>query len=234
MGVTHVVRFFLRNILCRLNLTLSTAKCIARKVRCTFVKFHRQTAPVGPGHPASLAAHPSSSSGSTLEPPSSSSGPSGLPLPSLLPGLALHQPHPALTANSPHPLRLTHPVNEHPAPFLYAQQAAAAGGAYAPASGGYAAEYDTRRTYERGRDAEPPYYPQPPGSAGSGAYYGGHGGYHDAFDGSSESGSHFDSDFDGRSERGSSVSGGGSRPQSSAGPPGAVSLRCCLSSFATY
>ncbi|KAJ7581893.1 hypothetical protein C8J56DRAFT_958454 [Mycena floridula] len=26
------------------------AKCTQRKVRCTFVKFHRQTAPVGPGH----------------------------------------------------------------------------------------------------------------------------------------------------------------------------------------
>lgn len=26
------------------------AKCVQRKYRCTFVKFHRQTAPVGPGH----------------------------------------------------------------------------------------------------------------------------------------------------------------------------------------
>jgi hypothetical protein len=26
------------------------AKCVQRKCRCTFVKFHRQTAPVGPGH----------------------------------------------------------------------------------------------------------------------------------------------------------------------------------------
>ncbi|KAK7056046.1 zinc finger/binuclear cluster transcriptional regulator [Favolaschia claudopus] len=32
------------------------AKCVARKTRCTFVKFHRQTAPVGPGHPSSLSA----------------------------------------------------------------------------------------------------------------------------------------------------------------------------------
>ncbi|KAF7311693.1 Zinc finger/binuclear cluster transcriptional regulator [Mycena indigotica] len=39
------------------------AKCVTRKTRCTFVKFHRQTAPVGPGHPSSLAAaHPSASS----------------------------------------------------------------------------------------------------------------------------------------------------------------------------
>ena len=27
------------------------AKCVHRKCRCTYVKFHRQTAPVGPGHP---------------------------------------------------------------------------------------------------------------------------------------------------------------------------------------
>ncbi|THU91378.1 hypothetical protein K435DRAFT_234557 [Dendrothele bispora CBS 962.96] len=26
------------------------AKCVQRKCRCTFVKFHRQTAPIGPGH----------------------------------------------------------------------------------------------------------------------------------------------------------------------------------------
>jgi hypothetical protein len=41
------------------------AKCLHRKMRCTYVKFHRQTAPVGPGHPArpshdsSNPAHPS-------------------------------------------------------------------------------------------------------------------------------------------------------------------------------
>ncbi|EIW58041.1 uncharacterized protein TRAVEDRAFT_29876 [Trametes versicolor FP-101664 SS1] len=27
-------------------------KCVQRKCRCTYVKFHRQTAPAGPGHPA--------------------------------------------------------------------------------------------------------------------------------------------------------------------------------------
>ena len=32
--------------------TIHLAKCISRKCRCTFVKFHRQTAPIGPGHPA--------------------------------------------------------------------------------------------------------------------------------------------------------------------------------------
>ena len=31
---------------------LPLAKCISRKCRCTFIKFHRQTAPIGPGHPA--------------------------------------------------------------------------------------------------------------------------------------------------------------------------------------
>jgi hypothetical protein len=35
------------------------AKCVQRKCRCTFVKFHRQTAPVGPGH----TLRPSSSCG---------------------------------------------------------------------------------------------------------------------------------------------------------------------------
>ncbi|KAF7312909.1 Zinc finger/binuclear cluster transcriptional regulator [Mycena kentingensis (nom. inval.)] len=40
-------------------------KCVTRKTRCTFVKFHRQTAPVGPGHASSLSAsHPSSLSSS--------------------------------------------------------------------------------------------------------------------------------------------------------------------------
>jgi hypothetical protein len=29
---------------------LFSAKCVQRKCRCSFVKFHRQTAPVGPGH----------------------------------------------------------------------------------------------------------------------------------------------------------------------------------------
>ncbi|KAJ7607759.1 hypothetical protein FB45DRAFT_394411 [Roridomyces roridus] len=194
------------------------AKCVARKVRCTFVKFHRQTAPVGPGHAASLvASHPSStSSGAVLEPNPSSSSASGLPLPTLLPGLALTQPH--LSANSPHPLHLAHPGES--APFLYAQQAASGGGGY------HHGEYDSRSSYEqqqRRRDSDP-YYPPPPGSAGSGAYYGG---YRESFDGRDFDGRSIDSsDFDGRSDRGSSV-GGGSRPQSSAGLPGGVSHLSC-------
>lgn len=32
------------------SLTRFLAKCVQRKYRCTYVKFHRQTAPVGPGH----------------------------------------------------------------------------------------------------------------------------------------------------------------------------------------
>ncbi|KAJ6564805.1 hypothetical protein B0H19DRAFT_82940 [Mycena capillaripes] len=36
-------------------------KRVAHNTRCTFVKFDRQTAPVGPGHPSSLAPLPSSS-----------------------------------------------------------------------------------------------------------------------------------------------------------------------------
>jgi hypothetical protein len=47
------------------RMPFSPAKCLHRKTRCTYVKFHRQTAPVGPGHPARSAhdssnpAHPS-------------------------------------------------------------------------------------------------------------------------------------------------------------------------------
>lgn len=32
------------------SLNFISAKCVQRKCRCTFVKFHRQTAPAGPGH----------------------------------------------------------------------------------------------------------------------------------------------------------------------------------------
>ncbi|KAF9231345.1 hypothetical protein BU15DRAFT_24558, partial [Melanogaster broomeanus] len=34
----------------RLSLSGLVAKCLSRKSRCTYVKFHRQTAPSGPGH----------------------------------------------------------------------------------------------------------------------------------------------------------------------------------------
>ncbi|KAJ7048382.1 hypothetical protein C8F01DRAFT_112183 [Mycena amicta] len=74
------------------------AKCVARKTRCTFVKFHRQTAPVGPGHASSLSA-------STL--PSSTTSSLGYPL-------DLHS-------------GLSGPSGSG-GQFLYAQQAAAGGG----------------------------------------------------------------------------------------------------------
>lgn len=38
---------------------LPAAKCTTRKCRCTYVKFHRQTAPAGPGHEPHLATNPS-------------------------------------------------------------------------------------------------------------------------------------------------------------------------------
>jgi uncharacterized C2H2 Zn-finger protein len=56
------------------------SKCVSRKCRCTYVKFHRQTAPVGPGHNTRPNAPPASSNSM---PPSSafpSSSPSRLPL----------------------------------------------------------------------------------------------------------------------------------------------------------
>jgi hypothetical protein len=48
------------------------AKCVHRKTRCTYVKFHRQTAPLGPGHPA--------------RPPHDASNPAHPPLGALLSG----------------------------------------------------------------------------------------------------------------------------------------------------
>ncbi|KAF8193417.1 hypothetical protein BJ912DRAFT_240778 [Pholiota molesta] len=62
------------------------AKCVSRKCRCTFVKFHRQTAPAGPGHSARAPA-PASASAS-----SSSAGPAGGPLLSSAAALAAGMP----------------------------------------------------------------------------------------------------------------------------------------------
>ncbi|KAJ7496348.1 hypothetical protein B0H11DRAFT_2276488 [Mycena galericulata] len=129
------------------------AKCVSRKTRCTFVKFHRQTAPVGPGHPSSLAAaasHPSlgNPNASPSMPSASlassplgglgglSSGP-GLHLTGGLGGVGVgvgpgggggpmalqHPGHPALSANSPHPL----PLHAHAHSHLVAHQAGGQG-----------------------------------------------------------------------------------------------------------
>lgn len=38
------------------------SKCVSRKCRCTYVKFHRQTAPIGPGHQPPRSVAPSASS----------------------------------------------------------------------------------------------------------------------------------------------------------------------------
>ncbi|KAF8830945.1 hypothetical protein HHX47_DHR1000258 [Lentinula edodes] len=46
---------------------MRSPKCVQRKIRCTFVKFHRQTAPIGPGHNQSRSGNPS---GSTSHHPS--------------------------------------------------------------------------------------------------------------------------------------------------------------------
>ena len=67
------------------------AKCVQRRYRCTFVKFHRQTAPVGPGHttrsPGAEASFSNPPSPSIPGPPPSSSAPSASRVP------AFHHPH---------------------------------------------------------------------------------------------------------------------------------------------
>ncbi|KAJ7724815.1 hypothetical protein DFH07DRAFT_1003554 [Mycena maculata] len=87
--------------------SFALSKCISRKTRCTFVQFHRQTAPVGPGHPSSLAAQPSAHT-QTL--PSLSSLP---PLPGLASaGGSLSSSlssSSSLSAHGAHGLTLTHP-----------------------------------------------------------------------------------------------------------------------------
>ncbi|GAW06806.1 c6 transcription factor [Lentinula edodes] len=45
------------------------SKCVQRKIRCTFVKFHRQTAPIGPGHNQSRSGNPSGSTSHHPSPP---------------------------------------------------------------------------------------------------------------------------------------------------------------------
>ncbi|KAJ3866772.1 hypothetical protein EV359DRAFT_62065 [Lentinula novae-zelandiae] len=45
------------------------SKCVQRKIRCTFVKFHRQTAPIGPGHNQSRSGNLSASPSHHPSPP---------------------------------------------------------------------------------------------------------------------------------------------------------------------
>ncbi|KAJ7458431.1 hypothetical protein FB451DRAFT_1182632 [Mycena latifolia] len=127
-------------------------KCVARKTRCTFVKFHRQTAPVGPGHPSSLSA---------------SSLPSHPSLPPSLPPLsasALSHPLPPLShgmmggvggggGGGMHPtLSLDAPPGQ---PFLYAQQQGAGGYVAFPSAGAGGGSPTFAGEYAR-RDAEYP------------------------------------------------------------------------------
>ncbi len=64
------------------------AKCLHRKTRCTYVKFHRQTAPVGPGHPARSANDSSNPAHASLGALPLSLGSYRLPDPFLLPNSA--------------------------------------------------------------------------------------------------------------------------------------------------
>lgn len=69
-----------------LVLTPQLGKCLHRQRPCTFVKFHRQTAPVGPGHHNSSTTHPpphllsQSSSSATLYPIAPAQNPNRYPL----------------------------------------------------------------------------------------------------------------------------------------------------------
>ncbi|KAF8650020.1 hypothetical protein AX16_005460 [Volvariella volvacea WC 439] len=58
----------------------ATTKCVQRKIRCTFVKFHRQTAPVGPGHNPRPPATSLTTSASAFVPSSSAPSASSLRL----------------------------------------------------------------------------------------------------------------------------------------------------------
>ena len=62
------------------------AKCVHRKTRCTYVKFHRQTAPLGPGHPARSHHDASNPAHPPLGPLPSGPNPYRLSDPFFLPG----------------------------------------------------------------------------------------------------------------------------------------------------
>ncbi|KAF7334974.1 Zinc finger/binuclear cluster transcriptional regulator [Mycena venus] len=210
------------------------AKCVARKTRCTFVKFHRQTAPVGPGHPSSLSA--SSLSSLSSLPHSGSASSLGLPphaplshptlslgglgggegQPTFLyaqqaaSGAGFHgqaQPQPAFSANEPGARfgeRFAHHPDGHGHGSRFAHHPGGGGSNAGSPTSAYAEGYERRE-----RDGLPYNYPNP--HAPSGYTYAGEYEYDYA-----------DSEHSGTS--GASVGGslngsvsGGSRPASSAG-----------------
>ncbi|KAF9048961.1 hypothetical protein BJ165DRAFT_1402803 [Panaeolus papilionaceus] len=100
----------------RLRSKSVTTKCMQRKTRCTFVKFHRQTAPVGPGHNLQNSSVASLASSLGMPPPihasastSSSLSASGLASNSLL-DLEL-EGHPSHGSHRMPPLFSTHALD---------------------------------------------------------------------------------------------------------------------------
>ncbi|KAJ7026366.1 hypothetical protein C8F04DRAFT_1268146 [Mycena alexandri] len=190
----------------------SDSKCVARKTRCTFVKFHRQTAPVGPGHPSSLSAsHPQSSSSH----PSNSN--SSLPHPSLASahgGLG-HLNLSGLGGMPPLSAPLTDAQQQ---PFLYAQQAASGGVGQFAFPSPQQSQNQGSPVFASNEEQRFAHHPGPGARFGGGAggsAYGGGGAYGGEYE-------YADSEHSGHSgHSGGSMSGagsiGGSRPASSAG-----------------
>lgn len=84
------------------------SKCVHRKARCTYVKFHRQTAPLGPGHPSRPPNDSSTSIGlPSLGPLPSGPGPYRLSDPFLLPAPTGLTPT-AISQSTTNPLYANH------------------------------------------------------------------------------------------------------------------------------
>ncbi|KAG7091688.1 hypothetical protein E1B28_010710 [Marasmius oreades] len=91
------------------------SKCVQRKCRCTYVKFHRQTAPIGPGHNPRSMASATTSTPSSL---ASAVGGGGGSIPnSILPNASV-----ALYASSLHQHHAQHPGHTHPHHVAQQQQ----------------------------------------------------------------------------------------------------------------
>ncbi|KAI6035729.1 hypothetical protein EDC04DRAFT_2704655 [Pisolithus marmoratus] len=75
------------------------SKCVSRNCRCTYVKFHRQTAPIGPGHqpPRTVAPSASAAVGSNPHLDDLILGPP----PTSVPGMATSVSHPLLSTQFP-------------------------------------------------------------------------------------------------------------------------------------